>query len=331
MGGWSGQGKGSCGQLSSLIKSRIDGEHPFGPFRLLNNGWCNNNKPGNRKARLPLLNPASFEAKDTSKRKRAEVLTTAKTFTVQHFPPQSLIPNLRANKYRFKLQMNATNCFEASSLEAWKENLGRKPQFASLRIYKQSTSRELGIQKSAPNTFWYILRLQYLECKQTSKRHVVLALPRGAKWTPWSPTQAQRNQIAGVYHLCSERKSRWWPALASQITAIPQCHEAGTKRHCGPCRWDVEEPAAGNPFQTSSWATTALLSHTHTHAYTFLHIHHKHMCLHARTHTLLSAHTLFHELHSSQLSSYYSDNPQLSAGGDRGVEALHIIAGATCS
>lgn len=136
MGGWSGQGKGSCGQLSSLIKSRIDGEHPFGPFRLLNKGWCNNNKPGNRKARLPLLNPASFEAKDTSKRKRAEVLTTAKTFTVQHFPPQSLIPNLRANKYRFKLQMNATNCFEASSLEAWKENLGRKPQFASLRIYK---------------------------------------------------------------------------------------------------------------------------------------------------------------------------------------------------
>lgn len=96
------------------------------------------------------------------------------------------------------------------------------------------------------------LEVTAVQCKQTSERHVALALPQGENSTPWSPTQAKRNQIAGVYHPCSERKSRWWPALASRITAIPQCHEPGTKRHCGRCRWDVEEPAAGNPFQTSS-------------------------------------------------------------------------------
>lgn len=57
--------------------------------------------------------------------------------------------------------------------------------------------------------------------------------------------EPQRNRRAGMHHLSSEWESRWWPTPASQITAIPQCHGAGTKRHCGPRRWAVEEPALG--------------------------------------------------------------------------------------
>lgn len=56
---------------------------PLALFDCSIKGWRNNNKPENRKARLPLLNPALFEAMDPSKRKCAEVLTTAKTFKAQ--------------------------------------------------------------------------------------------------------------------------------------------------------------------------------------------------------------------------------------------------------
>lgn len=59
---------------------------------------------GNRKGRLPLLNPASFEAKDASKRKCAEVLTTAKNiYSSRRTPFLVCNSKLRANKCRFKL------------------------------------------------------------------------------------------------------------------------------------------------------------------------------------------------------------------------------------
>lgn len=145
MGGWSGQGKGSCGQLSSLIKGRIYGAHPFGLFRLLHKGWRNNNKPENRKARLPLLNPASFEAKDASKRKCAEVLTTAKTFTVKrNYIFLVSHSTLRSNICSFKLQLNVANNLEAISLEVWKKHL---PVCFTYITQTASTSREVVIQK----------------------------------------------------------------------------------------------------------------------------------------------------------------------------------------
>lgn len=145
MGGWSGQGKGSCGQLSSLIKDRIYGARPFGLFRLPHKGWRNNNKPENRKARLPLLNPASFEAKDASKRKCAEVLTTAKTFTVKrNYIFLVSHSTLRSNICSFKLQLNVANNLEAISLEVWKKHL---PVCFTYITQTASTSREVVIQK----------------------------------------------------------------------------------------------------------------------------------------------------------------------------------------
>lgn len=144
MGGWSGQGKGSCGQLSSLIKDRIYGARPFGLFRLPHKGWRNNNKPENRKARLPLLNPASFEAKDASKRKCAEVLTTAKTFTVKrNYIFLVSHSTLRSNKCSFKLQLNVANNLQAISLEVW----GKKKTFTSL-LHLYHTNREY-LQRSS--------------------------------------------------------------------------------------------------------------------------------------------------------------------------------------
>lgn len=214
-------------------------------FRLLNKGWRNNNKPENRKAWLPeadLQHRRGSALKSWQLQKHLQFKSN-NGFLVFH-------SKLRTNKGRFKLQLNATNF---SEIEHLKEHLGRKHTICFSNI---STNCEyfkrIRISKTCTKHPLVHPEVTSVRCKQTSERHVALTLPRGEKWTPKSPTRAQRNQIAGVYHLCSERKSRWWPALASRITAIPQCHEPGTKRHCGPRRWDAEEPAAGNPFQTFS-------------------------------------------------------------------------------
>lgn len=138
------------------------------------------------------------------------------------------------------------------------------------------------------------LEVTTVQCKQTSERHVALALPRGENSTPWSPTQAQRNQIAGVYHLGSERKKKsvvTSPRLSdNSYPTVPWARnkealwamQVGRRRACG--RESISNLLIS---QDCAW-------HTRTHERMHAHVQpnmHTQYCtytitnVHARTHT----------------------------------------------